>query len=84
MRIITDQSKVWLHPDKLMSCTLRFLTFAEQNFGVDIEARARADRKRVPILVTTLLTFLDNRKSTISFSHLSAFELTDLLRLSRT
>ncbi|OJJ42944.1 hypothetical protein ASPZODRAFT_136806 [Penicilliopsis zonata CBS 506.65] len=32
----------------------------EQNFGVDIEARARADRKRVPILVTTMLTFLDN------------------------
>ncbi|GAB7355187.1 hypothetical protein MBLNU459_g5744t1 [Dothideomycetes sp. NU459] len=32
----------------------------EQNFGVDIEARARADRKRVPLIVTTLLTFLDN------------------------
>jgi hypothetical protein len=32
----------------------------EQNFGVDLEARARADRKRVPILVTTLLTYLDN------------------------
>lgn len=34
----------------------------EQNFGVDIEARARADRKRVPLVVSTLLTFLDNRK----------------------
>ncbi|PLN76435.1 hypothetical protein BDW42DRAFT_20980 [Aspergillus taichungensis] len=33
----------------------------DQNFGVDLEARARADRKRVPILVTTILTFLDNR-----------------------
>ncbi|KAE8351609.1 hypothetical protein BDV28DRAFT_17617 [Aspergillus coremiiformis] len=33
----------------------------DQNFGVDLEARARADRKRVPILVTTLLTYLDNR-----------------------
>ncbi|KAJ5247318.1 hypothetical protein N7468_002301 [Penicillium chermesinum] len=33
----------------------------EQNFGVDLEARARVDRKRVPILVTTLLTYLDNR-----------------------
>ncbi len=32
----------------------------DQTFGVDLEARARADRKRVPILVTTLLTFLDN------------------------
>ncbi|PYH93480.1 RhoGAP and Fes/CIP4 domain protein [Aspergillus ellipticus CBS 707.79] len=33
----------------------------DQNFGVDLEARARADRKRVPIIVTTLLTYLDNR-----------------------
>ncbi|KAF4553889.1 RhoGAP domain-containing protein 4 [Elsinoe fawcettii] len=33
----------------------------DQIFGVDIEARARADRKRVPILVTTILTFLDNK-----------------------
>ncbi|KAI9832374.1 MAG: hypothetical protein M1819_004362 [Sarea resinae] len=32
----------------------------EQIFGVDLEARARADRKRVPIIVTTILTFLDN------------------------
>jgi hypothetical protein len=28
---------------------------------VDLEARARADRKRVPVLVTNILTFLDNR-----------------------
>lgn len=33
----------------------------EQTFGVDIEARARADRKRVPAIITTILTFLDNR-----------------------
>ncbi|KAL1869704.1 hypothetical protein VTK73DRAFT_3008 [Phialemonium thermophilum] len=32
----------------------------EQTFGVDIEARARADKKRVPIIVTTLLTYLDH------------------------
>ncbi|KAF2142069.1 uncharacterized protein K452DRAFT_287269 [Aplosporella prunicola CBS 121167] len=32
----------------------------EQTFGVDLEARARSDRKRVPIIVTTILTFLDN------------------------
>ena len=32
----------------------------EQTFGVDIEARARADRKRVPLIVTTILTFLDS------------------------
>ncbi len=32
----------------------------EQTFGVDLEARARADRKRVPVIITTILTFLDN------------------------
>lgn len=32
----------------------------EQTFGVDIEARARADKKRVPLIVTTILTFLDS------------------------
>ncbi|KAI9744308.1 MAG: hypothetical protein M1818_002460 [Claussenomyces sp. TS43310] len=32
----------------------------EQTFGVDLEARARADKKRVPNIVTTILTFLDN------------------------
>ncbi|KAK5133668.1 hypothetical protein LTR08_007522 [Meristemomyces frigidus] len=32
----------------------------EQTFGVDIELRARSDRKRVPLIVTTILTFLDS------------------------
>lgn len=35
----------------------------EQSFGVDLEARARADRKRVPMIVTGILTYLDHRKS---------------------
>nr|POE63296.1 rho-gtpase-activating protein 8 [Quercus suber] len=34
-------------------------TVDEQTFGVDIEARARSDRKRIPLIVTTILTFLD-------------------------
>lgn len=32
----------------------------EQTFGVDLEARARADKKRVPFIVTAILTYLDN------------------------
>jgi hypothetical protein len=32
----------------------------EQTFGVDLEARARADKKRVPILITSILTYLDH------------------------
>lgn len=31
-----------------------------QVFGVDLEERARADKKRVPLIITALLTFLDN------------------------
>lgn len=54
----------------------------EQTFGVDLEARARADRKRVPIIVTTILTFLDNRTRIIS-SILLILLLTKYYRLSR-
>lgn len=32
----------------------------DQTFGVDLEARASSDRKRVPSIVTTILTYLDN------------------------
>jgi len=32
----------------------------DQTFGVDLEARARADKKRVPIIITTILTYLDH------------------------
>lgn len=32
----------------------------DQTFGVDLEARASSDRKRVPSVVTTILTYLDN------------------------
>lgn len=32
----------------------------EQTFGVDLEARARADKKRVPVIVTSILTYLDH------------------------
>ncbi|CCX06831.1 hypothetical protein FPQ18DRAFT_352472 [Pyronema domesticum] len=33
----------------------------EQTFGIDLEARARADRKRVPIIITTILQHLDEQ-----------------------
>ena len=51
----------------------------EQTFGVDLEARARADRKRVPIIVTTILTFLDNRMFSLqSWEGTYARSLTDI------
>lgn len=33
----------------------------EQTFGVDLELRARADRKRVPNIVATILSFMDEQ-----------------------
>jgi hypothetical protein len=51
-----------------MVCSLCITTYmpnlrvAGQTFGVDLEARARADRKRVPLVITTILTYLDNRE----------------------
>lgn len=53
----------------------------DQIFGVDLEARSRADRKRVPILVTTILSYLDNRKGNVA---LLVAAVTDHDRLSRT
>lgn len=32
----------------------------EQTFGIDVEARARADKKRVPVIITNILTYLDH------------------------
>ncbi|KAJ5356519.1 Fps/Fes/Fer/CIP4 homology [Penicillium concentricum] len=49
----------------------------EQNFGVDLEARARADRKRVPILITTILTYLDNRKKSMEYVRILETTLTN-------
>lgn len=34
----------------------------DQTYGVDLELRARGDRKRVPLIVTGILQYLDNRK----------------------
>jgi len=54
----------------------------DQSFGVDLEARARTDRKRVPIIVTTILTFLDNRMCISLFSYQAALSLENWCRLS--
>jgi hypothetical protein len=53
----------------------------EQTFGIDLEARARADRKRVPIIITSILTYLDHRKS-FDFKSTKYHSLTWCNRLS--
>lgn len=62
MTIITIQLMASFQlSDPLMNSPKTLIRVIEQTFGVDLEARARADRKRVPIIVTTILTCLDNR-----------------------
>lgn len=61
--------------DSMLSVT------TEQTFGVDLEARARADRKRVPVIITTILTFLDNRRCPLILP-VSNAATNDVLRLS--
>lgn len=46
----------------LTPCIHAANVITDQIFGIEIEARARADRKRVPLLVTVLLTYLDHRE----------------------
>ena len=53
----------------------------EQTYGVDLEARARADRKRVPIIVTTILTFLDNRKLSFIDSESQANQIQQITQI---
>jgi len=43
--------------------------FLEQIFGVDLEARAKADKKRVPIIISTLLYYLDRSEFRKGMSH---------------
>lgn len=63
------------HPHVVASHKPLLTKYPEQTFGVDLEARARSDRKRVPIIVTTILTFLDNRKHTLQINMSAAVEI---------
>ena len=61
------------------------LTYTEQTFGVDIEARARNDRKRVPLVVTTILTFLDSRMCTFGLFSVETYsvQIIQILKATR-
>ena len=60
VRYLLENYRTGSYIPKVVTYENYYNSVDEQTFGVDIEARARADRKRVPLIVTTLLTFLDS------------------------
>lgn len=60
LRYMLENYRIGGYAPKVVPYENYYGSVDEQTFGVDLEARARADRKRVPIIITTLLTFLDN------------------------
>ncbi|EOD48023.1 putative and fes cip4 domain protein [Neofusicoccum parvum UCRNP2] len=60
LRYLLENYRTGHYVPKVLTYENYYNNVDEQTFGVDLEARARSDRKRVPIIVTTLLTFLDN------------------------
>ncbi|EXJ78978.1 hypothetical protein A1O3_08478 [Capronia epimyces CBS 606.96] len=60
LRYLLENYKTGAYVPKVTPYENYYGTVVDQTFGVDLEARARADRKRVPIVVTSILTFLDN------------------------
>lgn len=61
LRYLLENYRTGNYIPKVMTYENYYNQVDEQTFGVDIEARARSDRKRVPLIVTTILTFLDSR-----------------------
>lgn len=62
MRYLLDSYRTGSFIPKVVTYESYYNSAGDQTFGVDLELRARGDRKRVPLLVTTILTYLDNRK----------------------
>ncbi len=60
LRYLLENYRTGSYIPKVVTYENYYNKVEEQTFGVDIEARARADRKRVPLIVTTILTFLDS------------------------
>jgi len=60
LRYFLENYRTGQYVPKVVTYENYYNSVDEQTFGVDLEARARSDRKRVPTIVTTILTFLDN------------------------
>ncbi|CUS13793.1 unnamed protein product [Tuber aestivum] len=60
LRYMLESYRTGSYAPKVVTYESYYNSVDEQTFGVDLEARARADRKRVPIIITSVLTYLDH------------------------
>jgi Domain found in Dishevelled, Egl-10, and Pleckstrin (DEP) len=60
LRYLLENYKTGTFAPKVQTYDNYYNNVDGQTFGVDLEARARQDRKRVPIAITSILTFLDS------------------------
>lgn len=60
LRYMLENYRVGAYVPKVVPYENYYGSVDDQTFGVDLEARARADKKRVVLIVTTVLTYLDH------------------------
>lgn len=60
LRYLLENYRTGSYAPKVVTYENYYNRVDEQTFGIDLEARARADKKRVPLIITMLLTYLDN------------------------
>ncbi|KAF3222278.1 hypothetical protein TWF106_005689 [Orbilia oligospora] len=60
LRFMIDTYRTGSFLPKVTTYESYYNTAGDQTYGVDLELRARGDRKRVPLIVTSILQYLDN------------------------
>ncbi|KAK6529110.1 hypothetical protein TWF694_004325 [Orbilia ellipsospora] len=60
LRFMIDTYRTGSFLPKVTTYESYYNSAGDQTFGVDLELRARGDRKRVPLIVTSILQYLDN------------------------
>ncbi|KAF3937633.1 hypothetical protein ABW19_dt0207669 [Dactylella cylindrospora] len=60
LRFMIDTYRTGSFLPKVVTYESYYNSAGDQTFGVDLELRARGDRKRVPLIVTSILQYLDN------------------------
>ncbi|KAF8464561.1 hypothetical protein BDZ91DRAFT_729393 [Kalaharituber pfeilii] len=60
LRYMLDNYRTGSFVPKVVTYENYYNSADEQTFGLDLEVRARADKKRVPLIITGILTYLDH------------------------
>ncbi|GAO51401.1 hypothetical protein SAICODRAFT_144240 [Saitoella complicata NRRL Y-17804] len=69
LRYIIESYRTGPFIPKVVTYESYYSSAREQTFGVDIELKTRADRKRVPNIVSTILSFLDEHYPDLDNDH---------------